>query len=457
MKQYKHNFFRLIVCCLVISGCDNYLEIMPKGVTLLTTVDDYDRWLNEETLARGISGTSAGRINYLGDNVDLVNITSPPTTISELVYIWALQFSTDMTADPVFWGEHYAKINQFNTVLLGVDQATGGSASRVRSLKAEAFLGRALEYFYLLNLYGKPYDAATADQDLAVPFVTSNDVSQVVPPRSTVAEVYKQIIDDINIAIPDLSADNSSNRYRGSRAAAYSVLARIYFYTRNYPEAQRNAELALQQGNAIMIDFNGDLPPSSYTNLQPDVIYGRAMSLDVPVTLDFMRSFANDDLRVRMFYLNADNYTFTIRGSTTFLPHRMTPILQLTNTGTSVQEMKLIIAECAARSNDLPLALQQLDDVRKNRFATASYVRFESSDQEAVLQEVLKERRHELPFSGLRWFDMRRLDKENRMQTVNRYNAAGDLVASLPPGSDRYTLQIPIQALSFNPGMPQNP
>jgi hypothetical protein len=131
--------------------------------------------------------------------------------------------------------------------------------------------------------------------------------------------------------------------------------------------------------------------------------------------------------------------------------------LQNVNTGTSVQEMKLIIAESAARSNDLSVALQQLDGIRKTRFATTSYVPYQSNVQEDVLQEILKERSHELPFCGLRWFDMRRLDKENRMGTVNRYDANGNIVATLPPHSDRYTIQIPFQVLSFNPGMQQNP
>ena len=133
------------------------------------------------------------------------------------------------------------------------------------------------------------------------------------------------------------------------------------------------------------------------------------------------------------------------------------PVLGNVNTGTSVQEMKLIAAEGAARSNDLTTALQYLDDVRKNRFATASYVPYQSTSQPDVLAEILSERYHELCFNGLRWFDMRRLDKENRMETVTRLNAQGGVVATLPPHSTKYTLQIPYQVMSFNPGMQQNP
>ncbi|GEP98070.1 RagB/SusD family nutrient uptake outer membrane protein [Chitinophaga cymbidii] len=456
MKHFKYILIQLILGSLLLTGCDKYLDVTPKGKKLLSTAADYDQWLNDQLLARG-SGEPYCWSNYFGDNADIAAITTPPTQLYELMYTWAPQFSVDLNASTAFWGEHYARINQFNTVLLGIDDAIAATGSQKRSLKAEALLGRALEYFYLVNEYGKPYDSATAGEDQAVPFVTSNDVTQEVPARSTVAEIYKHIIDDLNAAIPDLPVDNSGNRFRGSMAAGYSVLARVYFYARNYTEARKNAELALTMGKAEMINFNGPLPSTNLLSTHPDVIYGRMVIGQVAADLDFMRSFAGNDLRVRMFYQSTDGFSFTTRGATVYFPPQVNSILYYTNAGTSVQEMKLIIAECAARANELPEALQALDDVRKNRFPAASYVRFESADPEEVLQEVLLERNHELPFCGLRWFDMRRLDKENRMAEVVRYDAQGNVIATLPPHSERYTLQIPIQVTRFHPDMPQNP
>jgi hypothetical protein len=199
------------------------------------------------------------------------------------------------------------------------------------------------------------------------------------------------------------------------------------------------------------------LPSAALLSIQQDVIYGRMVIGDLTPTLNFMSSFATNDLRVKKLYYSSDLYTFTIRGATLFFPYYLSPTLMYTNTGTSVQEMKLIIAESAARSNDLSTALQQLDDIRKTRFATSSYVRYQSGNRDSVLQTVLLERNHELPFSGLRWFDMRRLDKENRMDTVHRYDGQGNVIATLPPHSNSYTLQIPVQVLNYNPEMQQNP
>lgn len=441
---------------MVLSSCDQYLDIKPKGSTLLTTTTDYDQWLNDPDLGVAVSSPYCN-LNLLGDNIDIPNITNPPTTTAQMVYIWSQQFSLVLNVSPEFWGFQYANINKFNTVLAGVDQATGGTNNQRRSLKAEALLGRAYEYFYLVNEYGNEYDSATAATDLAVPYVTSNDVSQATPARSTIAVIYQHIIDDLTAAIPDLPADNSANRLRGSKAAAYSVLARLYFYAGNYADARKNALLALENTRAVMMDFNGTLPAAPLLSIQQDAIYGRMAIGYLPATLDFMRSFEADDLRVKLLYYSTDGYTYITRGATNFVPYFITPSLQYTNIGTSVQEMKLIIAESAARSNDLTTALEQVNDIRKNRFTPATYQAVASADQATVLEAVLTERSHELAFAGLRWFDMRRLDKENKMSTVYRYDAQGNVIAELPPHSPHYTLQIPAQVLSFNPDMPQNP
>jgi hypothetical protein len=457
MKHFKHIGIQLTLCCLLFTGCDKYLDITPKGKTLLTTVTNYDQWLNNQKLFLGVTANSNGYINYLSDNADYVPVVTPPAAPVDFIYTWSPQYSVNINDAPLFWGEHYANINLFNTVIGGIDKAIAGTDFQKRSLKAEALLGRSMEYFYLMNEYCQPYDASTAAQNPGVPYVTSNDVSQTAVPRGTLAEIYQHVIDDLNAAIPNLPLDNSLNRFRGSVAGGYSMLARVYFYARNYAAAKTNAELALAKTNAVMIDYNGTLPATNFTSIHPDVIYGRYMVPQISASLDFMRTFATNDRRVKMLYRSTDSYKFTTRGATSFYPALVTPVLGSTNSGTSVQEMKLIAAEGAARANDLPTALQYLDDVRKNRFITASYVKYSSTVQEDVLQEILTERRHELAFNGLRWFDMRRLDKENRMGTVTRLNATGGVVATLAPHSNKYTLQIPYQVMSFNPGMEQNP
>ncbi|RDC55916.1 RagB/SusD family nutrient uptake outer membrane protein [Pedobacter chinensis] len=457
MKKFKYMAAQLLLCCLVLSSCDKYLDVEPKGKQLLKTTNDFDLWLNSQVLT---TETSADNImNYMTDNIDLQNVNTPPTTLAELIYTWAPQFTTDISTATYLWGEHYRRISLFNTVLLGIDAAEGGTASQKSSIKAEALLGRAHSYFYLVNEYAKPYNAATAATDLAVPYITSDDVSQKTPARSTAAEIYQHIINDINAAIPNLPADNANARFRGSKAAAYSVLARVHLYRREYTEAQRYAELALANTGAIMIDYTNSATFPTTTNVvsHPDVIYGRASAAaGLPLSAELKSMFAANDARRTVLYYN---WAGTTRGATLFYAAAVTQAFSLTNSGTTVQEMRLIAAEGAARSNNLTVALSHLNEVRRNRYTGMPITSrdFSSTNQDAVLMEVFAERRRELPFHGLRWFDMRRFDTENRMPAVIRTNAQNTVIATLEPHSSKYTLQVPIQVLAFNPDMIQNP
>ncbi|WP_316791372.1 RagB/SusD family nutrient uptake outer membrane protein [Pedobacter frigoris] len=453
MKKFKYIAVQLLFCCMVFSGCDKYLDVEPKGKQLLKTTNDFDLWLNASIFTTEMSSPY---LDYMTDNMDYLSVNTPPINLADFVYTWAPQFTNDVAAPAYLWADHYQRISLYNTVLLGIDAAEGGTASQRNSLKAEALLGRAYSYFYLVNEYAKPYDAATAATDLAVPFVTSDNVSQKAPPRTTTAEIYKHILDDINAAIPNLPDDNSGARFRGSKPAAYSVLARVYLCRREYTEALRYAELALANTRATMIDYT---TPASFPTTQnvvshPDAIYGKGYAAaGIPIALDFKASFASNDARRTILY---SSWTSTARGVTAFYAAAVTPTFQLTNSGTTVQEMRLIAAECAARANNLTDALNHLNIVRRARY-TGTSRDFSSADQNVVFTEVLAERRRELPFHSLRWFDMRRFDMENTMQAVTRTNAQNTVIATLEPHSPRYTLQIPIQVTAFNPDMPQNP
>ncbi len=465
MKKIIYQWFvPALFSALVLASCDKYLDVQPKGIQLLTTATDYDQWLNSFDLANSIPW----EINLLADNIDNPTIHTPLTNVDDRAYSWQSQFSDDITATPLIWVDHYKSIYYFNTVLQGIDDATGTEQEK-KSLKAEALLGRALEYLYLVNLYGKPYNANTADQDLAVPFVTSNDLNTPTPARSTVQQIYDHIIMDVTAAIPDLPEDNSENRFRGSVAAAYSVLARTYLYMGDYSKAAQNAQLALDNGPNTMLDYSTMANSMDIPELlrRTGAIYARfniTHDQSVISTLAFLQSFDPTDLRLKLyytylgsFYTNLGDYSSLTRGDIQYKPDGVPFGDAHANWGTSVAEMRLILAEVAARSNDLSGACNELDLVRKCRFLTDTYVKFESDDQEEVLQKVLQERNLEFPYCGMRWFDMRRLDAKGRMSAVNRYDAEGNVIATLSPGSAKYTLQIPIQVLYFNPDWPQNP
>lgn len=450
--------FAFFILTVTMVSCNKYLDVKPKGYRLLETVNDYDLWLNNYAL----EASAPRELNLLADLSDNLLFSNPPVDIEGRIYTWDSQFNPAVTGNTPIWSNYYQSIYLFNAVIDGIDAAKNGTEQQKSNLKAEALLGRAYEYLSLVNLYGKVYNPSTAGTDLAVPFVTQVDVTDKLPNRATVKEIYDRIIEDINQALPNLPADNANNRYRGSKPAAYSVLARAYLYMGNYQKAAENAKLAVGEGPNTIIDY---APLADYAQLpnlirRPGEIYARQSTIyyiQESPSLDFLRSFDKKDLRLRDFYDFRGDVNFNQRGKTIYYPYGQLIGNAYPNWGTSAAEMRLIIAETAARANDLATAIEQLDMLRKKRFKAADYVKFESSNQEAVLEKVFAERIFEMPFNGLRWLDMRRLAAEGKMPEVLRYDATGAKMANLPANSTKYTLQIPVQVMYFNPNWVQNP
>lgn len=460
--KYKSNYLTwpALLFCLLLASCDKYLDVVPKGKTLLTNVSDFELWMNSKVTYE-ISGIP--QICWMTDHAQKLPWDPAFIGENERAYLWAEQF-TEPNYPPQMLAGAYRHIYLYNTVINNIDAAAGGTPEQKASLKAEALLARANEYFYLMNLYGKPYDAATAATDPAVPFVTASDIHVATPPRMSVQGVYDQIIADINDALPHLPEDNSDNRFRGSKHAAYSVLARIYFYMRNYSEAAAYAELALQRpGGAEVTDYNGLVknffPRDTRIN---EMIFARGSDPNSGTSVAigdsaFIKSYPSTDLRPALYYYDGPYYPFNYNTIKPSAGVRFGALSYDVQVGTTVAEMKLILAEYAVRNDDVETALQHLNEIRIKRFAPADYQPLSSTDPEEVFEWVIRERRHEMPFNGLRWFDMRRLDSENRMPEIKRYDREGNVLATLPPHSVRYTLQIPVNALIYNPDMDQNP
>lgn len=448
----------VLLLLLSLNGCKKFLDTEPEGRLVLTKLEDYELLLNGPSLSLGDYRITDFMTDDVDDVEDLITGHSNPT-IESRIYLWADQFDLTTTESPVFWGAYYANIYAYNVVIQQVENASTGTLQEKQKLKAEAMMRRAFEYLCLINLYAKPYDPLTANSTPGVPYVTSTNVSDQTPPRSSVGVIYQKIIDDLINAIPNLADNNNGNKFRGSVNAAYSILARTYYYMNNYTEASKYATLTLSESGTGLLDYNSikvqeELPLISISKQE---IYARNSNstnygVNAIISQHLQRLLKNGDLRFRLFYRQTELTTFPSRGSTLFT----SPIPGKISFGTSVPEMKLIIAEAAALDGNLSTALEQLNDIRKARTDTSDYTAFSSADVEIVLQQILTERRIELAFRGIRWTDMRKLDAANKMPEIIRQNFNGETITALKPHSIKYILKIPASILSFNPGMPQN-
>ncbi|MCJ7447287.1 MAG: RagB/SusD family nutrient uptake outer membrane protein [Bacteroidales bacterium] len=143
------------------------------------------------------------------------------------------------------WSAVYAAVNGINVFIEGLDasrldpvKAAAITEAEYQQYKGEALTLRALCYFDLLQLYAKPFNMG-AGANLGVPLrlkanksSADNDLA-----RSTVAEVYTQILADLNAAEPTVALTNGTailNTTRVHRNTVIALKTRVLLHMNNF-------------------------------------------------------------------------------------------------------------------------------------------------------------------------------------------------------------------------------
>ncbi len=121
----------------------------------------------------------------------------------------------------------------------------------------------------------------------------------------------------------------------------------------------------------------------------------------------------------------------------------------------TTDEVYLIRAECLARLGQKDAALADLNILMKKRWRnTVTYPIIVAADATEALNRILVERRKELLRRGLRWTDLRRLNKEPQYAvTITR--VVNGITYTLEPNSYKDTFPIPDDIIAAT-GMQQN-
>jgi hypothetical protein len=443
----------------VLSGttaCRKYVEIQPEQLRVLKLTTDYQGLLYNST----VMDLAYYYPVFSGDDIgsDDLRWQTPLAVIPANAYTWAEKMYIPTDEDPD-WGNNYKEIFICNLVARGVLSSEGGTDTQKQAVLASALVHRAFAYFTLVNIYGKPYDAATAATDPGVPLVMEPNFTADLT-RASVQKIYDQITADLTNAIPSLPdlPDFTSNP---SKAAAYAILARVELNKRNFAEAERYANLALSLKSTLIDLSLLEAPVIMPTRIQnpEEILIKRTSALPVafPLSASAVNVFtANaasaNDLRYKFFTVEGSTIpgtTFTTRG---FYRQR----LDGAYVGPSVPEMMLIKAECEARAGHTDVATSVLNDLRKKRFKAADYFPLTAADAKTALLLTIDERKREFLARGFRWFDQRRLSKDpGLVSTVTRVFRG--VTYTLEPGSNRYTYPIADKYIQLNPEIIQNP
>ncbi|MFI1773665.1 RagB/SusD family nutrient uptake outer membrane protein [Thalassobellus citreus] len=444
----KFGLFFILTIALFLSSCeaeDSFLESDYRGNFTPGIVSDYNLMLNALNLTSQFEGVPLEQMSdNIATTVALVNSENQ-------AYTWQKQlYRPDET--PHAWVVSYNKIHIFNTIYNEIDSAVDKDLSSnqdyVKLYKSEALLGRAMEHFFLLNLFSQPYSEANKTKP-GIPYIDFADITKQIPPRETIEDTYNKIEADLLSAIPGLP-DLNENNTRGSKIGAYGILARVYLFKGEWEKALTYTQLALD----IKSDYNlynevASLPWRP-TDISDAVYYNTNggngfLFYSVNISEELNNLYGPTDIRPFLYFIDFFDPT-PLYGFQYFY----------SNKGVTIPELIVTKAELLIRLNRVQEGLDVINDFRNSRDLLGFASPFDTADKEEALNLVLDERRRELCISSLRWFDMRRLDMEGRMNTVTHTDFVTEEVFTLEPGSPRYTLQIP-NAIINQEGFEQNP
>jgi hypothetical protein len=356
------------------------------------------------------------------------------------------------------WNQPYKTVLTTNVVLeqLNNIQRNASNGAVYDHIKAMALFMRAYMFFDLAQVFTVPYDKSTASSDLGIPLRLVADINAPTT-RATVQATYDRILSDA-IQAKNLVNINYTDNYfnRPTKASAYGFLSRIYLNMRNYVDAGICADSALNYHNNL-IDYNQISTSSKqpFTLINDEILYQCYLVSNNPAfdlfrsqgySIDTLlyQSYNNNDLRKAIF--------FRINGS--FINKKGGYAgSRISENSIATDELYLTRAECYARSGNSDKALNDLNTLLSKRYVTGTYVPFTNLTGTNLLNTILTERRKELVSHGLRWNDIRRLNKEGYNITLIR-NLNGKIY-TLPPNDPRYALPIPPDVIALS-GIQQN-
>ena len=379
------------------------------------------------------------------------------------------------------WSAAYTAINSSNILIERLNETTVVSEADAEFYIAEAKFVRALSYLSLVQTYAKPYnyDKNGLGVPLRLTGITSagnNDLA-----RSTVAEVYTQIIKDLDEAENNLPVSYSTallNTSRAHKSTAIALKTRVYLNMNNYSKAIEEAKKIVS--NTIPFQYvSGSLSHKLETNIA--VVFGGSYTgTETVFSIPFANSTTEtppaqsalafnylkqpiiflaaagivsnpaltsaDDARSGLISTNAAKQKVLKKFAITTAPFRdYVPVIRYA-------EVLLNYAEAAANDNDLEMAAALLKAVRNRSNPTYVFPDDAVNSKDAIISTILIERQIELLGEGFRLQDLQRHLKTLPAKTGSIGTAPLVLITS-----SNYIWPIPSGEISTNHLMVPNP
>ena len=259
MKHIRFQFLTLLsATALTLTSCDLIGSLDGIEPEHVVTDDNYITDVSTaQTALNGVyaSWRSTG-VSYLRYGMSSMAHTQTQAMVMGADEFAAENIETNNSNVETAYTAYYNVINAVNTFLVHINKNIPGLSEEKRTeMIAEARCQRALAYLTLLKCFGEywkqdsQYGVCLFKDEL----VRDNQVRQ----RSSVAETYKLISEDLDYAIAHCE-QHPADHYHMSSLFAKALKVKMYFAQDNYPEAARLSEEVINEAETAGYELESD-------------------------------------------------------------------------------------------------------------------------------------------------------------------------------------------------------
>ena len=477
----------ILLSPLFFAGCEKFLDLKPvsQGVAVENTASDSAYYTSASEIESALAGAYRDFKNEYFELDYFVNgDAQADDAYAGADNPWNFQideYSIDALNGNVGrdWGYLYSAIGKVNLIINNVPPVhdTIMTAARKKEVIAEASFIRAFMYFQLVQLWGdvplQLVDIKTMSVELLDEYY---DI--LYPPRTDEAEIYNQIIMDLETALEGVPSTQPNKGY-ATKGVVNSVLAWVYatIEPHDWAKVSSYCDAVINGGYSLLPEYDQLWDNSqensaeaifeiNYDGGSTDGNWGAKMfrgsdwkKFNIPSN-DLVAVFEAEQDEIRM---NSSIVWEDVSGkwSDPHWPSSHYPFINKWRNFTEgsdqnyifirLADIILLKAEALNELGDVSGAAELVNQVR----ARVDLPNTTAGTQEAMRLAIEKERRLELAFEARRWFDLKRTGRA--IEVMNNVKGEGGVDLGYNLTENKLIWPIPQGELDKNAQLTQNP
>jgi len=227
----------LLVFSMAVTSCNDFLDKLPDDRATVNT---------REKVGKLVTSAYPTVSTILISEISSDNVSDNGKkygTLPQVDEMYRFKAITTESNDCPrnIWNGYYDAVGTANEALQSINDM--GNTADLQAYRGEALLCRAFSMFQMSTVFCMAYDPQKADQYLGLPYpLAPGELKE----RGTLAELYRQINDDIEEALPLIDdAAYAIEKYHFNTKAAYAFAARFNLYYQKWDKVIEYATKAL--------------------------------------------------------------------------------------------------------------------------------------------------------------------------------------------------------------------